>query len=114
MDYSINNRDRFDFEIGYLGGAAYSEPIDKTFIYDSMESHIYVIHPEKHHVIGDYPLPYRGSFNGDMAYDFTGSVASGEGAGGFFTIVYNTVDEFAACVKIGTGAASTYTAVNKL
>jgi hypothetical protein len=49
-----------------------------------------------------------------MAYDFTGSVASGQGAGGFFTIVYNTVDEFAACVKIGTGAASTYTAVNKL
>jgi hypothetical protein len=63
-----------DFEIGYLGGAAYSEPIDKTFIYDSMESHIYVIHPEKHHVIGDYPLPYRGSFNGDMAYDFTREV----------------------------------------
>ena len=51
---------------------------------------------------------------GNMAYDFTGSVSSGEGAGGFFTIVYNTVEEFAACVKIGTGSASTYTAVNKL
>jgi len=76
---------------------------------------------------GDYSIsivPYQGFtapiecnliiVAGDMAYDFIGSVASGEGAGGFFTIVYNTVDEFAACVKIGTGAASTYTAVNKL
>ena len=76
---------------------------------------------------GDYSIsivPYQGFtapiecnliiVAGDMAYDFTGSVASGQGASGGFSIVYNTVDEFAACVKIGTGATSTYTAVNKL
>jgi len=77
---------------------------------------------------GDYSIsivPYEGFtapiecnliiVAGDMAYDFTGSVANRDGASvGLFGTFYNTVDEFAACVKIGTGAASTYTAVNKL
>ena len=75
---------------------------------------------------GDYAIsivPYQGFtapiehnliiVAGNMAYDFTGTVSSGLGAGGFFSIVYNTVEGFAACVKTGTGASSTYTAVNQ-
>ena len=54
---------------------------------------------------------------GNNAYNFTGTVDSAAvgGSGGFFTpLTYGTVVEFVMATKAGTGAASTYTLVNKL
>ncbi len=54
---------------------------------------------------------------GTNAYNFTGTVDSAAvgGSGGFFSpLTYGTVVEFVMATKTGTGAASTYTVVNKL